>query len=84
MHKSQVTMMPASNAHKLLFTVPEAAAALGVCRSVIYELMLCGELPNIRIGRARRIPLSALEGFIARKLGNVPGEASESDTSKAG
>ena len=53
---------------KLLLTVPEAAQALGIGRSVVYELLLTGELLGIKIGRARRIPLVALESFIARRM----------------
>src|SRR5690348_8863792 len=52
---------------KILLTVLEAAEALGICRSVVYELMASGELPNIKIGRARRIPISMLETFVARR-----------------
>jgi hypothetical protein len=29
---------------------------------------VCGELQSVKIGRSRRIPLVALEEFIARKL----------------
>ena len=59
---------------KLLLTVPEAADALGLCRSVIYELLLCGELRSIKIGRARRIPLTVLEEFVARRLDGAGAE----------
>lgn len=53
---------------KLLLTVPEAASALGVGRSVVYELLLAGDLSGIRIGRARRIPVHELERFINTRL----------------
>jgi excisionase family DNA binding protein len=53
---------------RLLMTVAEAANALGLCRSVIYELLLTGELASVKIGRARRIPISALEAFVERRL----------------
>lgn len=53
---------------KLLLTVPEAAQALGLGRSVVYELLLAGELTRVKIGRARRIPVGALETFIARRM----------------
>jgi excisionase family DNA binding protein len=51
-----------------LLTVPEVAQALGVCRASVYELMLLGQLPSVKIGRARRVPLVALEAFIAQQL----------------
>jgi excisionase family DNA binding protein len=53
---------------RLLVTVAEAADALGLCRSVIYELLLIGELPSVKIGRARRIPVAALEAFVELRL----------------
>jgi excisionase family DNA binding protein len=61
-----------------LLTVPEVAQALGVCRASVYELLLLGQLPSVKIGRARRVPLVALEAFIARQL------AGEQDTSEGG
>jgi excisionase family DNA binding protein len=48
--------------------VPEAAEALGVSRSVVYDLMDGGDVRNIKIGRFRRILLTSLEEFIARRL----------------
>jgi excisionase family DNA binding protein len=53
---------------RLLLTVPEAAEALGVSRSVVYELMDSGDLRNIKIGRSRRVLVTSLEEFIARRL----------------
>ncbi len=53
---------------KLLLTVPEAAEALGLGRSIVYELLLTGELTGVKIGRARRIPVRSLEAFIARRM----------------
>jgi excisionase family DNA binding protein len=70
----ETTELPAQPAIRLLLTVPEAARALGLCRSVVYELLLCGDLRSVKIGRARRIPLSVLEDFVARRLGAVDTE----------
>ena len=61
---------------KLLLTISEAAFLLGMGRSFVYELVLKGEIPSIKLGRARRIPASALERFVAARLG-------ESDDSEA-
>jgi excisionase family DNA binding protein len=49
---------------KVLLRVDEAAAALGVGRSFLYGLVQRGEIASIKLGRARRIPVSALEEFI--------------------
>jgi excisionase family DNA binding protein len=57
--------------NKKLLNVNEAAAALGLGRSLVYTLVASGELKSIKIGRARRIPLSALDEFITRRLEDV-------------
>ena len=49
---------------RLLFTVPEAAAKLGLGRSLVYNLIMSGELDSITIGRARRVPAASLQAFI--------------------
>lgn len=51
---------------KKLLTVAEAADLLGLGRSKAYQLVMRGDLPSIQIGRARRVPTSALDDFIAR------------------
>ena len=53
---------------KLLLTVPEVAARLGLGRSLIYQLLMRGEIPSIKVGRARRVPSQGLEKFIARRM----------------
>lgn len=49
---------------KLLLTPIEAAAALGIGRSKIYELMQTGQLQSVHIGSCRRIPAEALSTFL--------------------
>jgi len=53
---------------KLLLTVTEAAALLGIGRSLAYELVLRGQLTSVKIGRARRVPVDALDQFIGERL----------------
>ena len=48
----------------LLLTPKEAARALGLSQSYVYELLASEALPSITIGRTRRIPRRALETFI--------------------
>ena len=50
-----------------LLTIPVAAARLGLSRSKLYELIADGELPTVRIGRARRIAVDDLRSFIAQR-----------------
>ena len=53
---------------RLLLTVPEAAEALAISRSKLYELLASGAVASIRIDGSRRIPLAALEEYISRLL----------------
>jgi excisionase family DNA binding protein len=51
---------------KLLLTVEEAADRLGIGRTLTYALVKTGEIESVQIGRLRRIPLGALDDFLAR------------------
>ena len=53
---------------RLLLTVPEAAEALAISRSKLYELLAAGVVASIRIDGSRRIPIAALENYIAGRL----------------
>ncbi len=53
---------------KLLLTPVEAATALGIGRSKVYELLRSGELPSVRIGACRRIPAEGLTAFLGALL----------------
>lgn len=50
---------------KLLLTPSEAASALGIGRSKVYQLLQTGELTSVRIGACRRIPADAVHKFVA-------------------
>jgi len=49
----------------LLLTTTEAAKALGIGRSKVYELLQTGQLPSVRIGACRRVPADAVHTFVA-------------------
>ena len=51
---------------KLLLTPAEAATALGVGRSKVYELRHTGQLKSVHIGACRRVPAEALHAFLER------------------
>jgi excisionase family DNA binding protein len=53
---------------RLLLTVPEAARALAISRSKVYELLAAGVLASVRIDGSRRIPVSALDSYISELL----------------
>lgn len=50
----------------LLYSIAQAARALGVGRSTIYELIGAGDLEVVHIGRAARIPVEAIHAFVRR------------------
>jgi len=57
-----------------LFTVEQACTALGIKRNTIYRLMNTGKLRSVQIGRARRIPRSAITDFVSglQQTGPLP------------
>ena len=62
----------------LLVRVEEAARILSLSRSTIYEMMDSGELPSVRRGAARRIPIAALRAWVELQV--VHGTSSSSLT----
>jgi len=53
----------------MLYTPTEAAAALGIGRSKLYELLQVGVLESVHIGACRRIPAEALTDLVSRLRG---------------
>ena len=53
---------------RLLLTVSEAATRLQLGRSLVYQLVMAGDIPSIKVGRARRVPVQGLEQFISDRL----------------
>jgi excisionase family DNA binding protein len=51
---------PPSGNERLVYSVAEAGALLGISRAFAYELVARGELPVIRLGRRRLVPKAAL------------------------
>jgi excisionase family DNA binding protein len=51
----------------LLVRVEEAARILSLSRSTIYEMLERGELPSVRYGAARRIPIAALRAWVEQQ-----------------
>lgn len=59
----------------LLLTPEQAAHALRLGRSRIYELMRDRQIRSVKIGRSRRIPYSGLLDFVASLEQNADPEA---------
>jgi len=52
------------NDKRLVLTVSEAAAALGISRTHAYELVARGELASLRLGRRIVVPRRSLERLV--------------------
>jgi excisionase family DNA binding protein len=57
---------------KLLLTPEEAASALSIGRTKLYELMASGALRSVQINKCRRVPVAALEDLVSRLDGSAP------------
>ena len=57
-----------SQMEPLFYRPIEAAEALRVSRSKVYELMNSDEIPWVRVGKARRVPVEALRQLIRTRV----------------
>jgi len=68
--------LPGGDGPRLLLTVSDAAVALSISRSKLYELLAAGLIGSVRIDGSRRVPLQALEAYvaslIAQEAANAP------------
>ena len=55
------------NGNELAISVEEAARRLGLSRNLAYAMAQRGELPTVRAGRRRIVPLQALEAWLAER-----------------
>lgn len=62
---------------KKLVTAAEAAVLLGISRAHLYGLIMRGEIPSIKIGRARRIPVSVIDEWVAKQLAEAAEQEDE-------
>ena len=51
---------------QLLYSVEEAASLLGIGRTFMFHLLATGEIDSLKIGRRRKIPRDAIDGYIER------------------
>lgn len=52
---------------KMLLTINDAAAAMSVSRSTIYNMLKAGDIKAIRLGAKNRIPVESVQAFIAAR-----------------
>ena len=55
---------------QILLTPKQGAAALAVCEAKFAQLTKSGEIPSLKIGRARRVRLVDLERYAERLAGS--------------
>ena len=60
-HQMELALQP------LLLTVPQVAAALGLGRTKVYELMETEGLPFIKLGTAKRVSMVSLQKWIEQR-----------------
>ncbi len=60
--------MPTANPEPNILTVSEAANALRIGRTAMYELLSKGEIPSFTVGRSRRLRRSDLDDYIKRRV----------------
>lgn len=53
---------------RLLLRPGEAAIAIGVSRSRVYELIASNTIPSVRLGTSVRVPVDALRAWIQEQL----------------
>ena len=53
----------------LLLTVEESAILLRLGRTQTYELIMCGKIQSVKIGRRRLVVRNGLDNYVARLLG---------------
>ena len=58
---------------ELLLRIDVAAERLAVSRATLYRMVQRGELPTVRIGTAVRVPVQAIERWLADRMASQGG-----------
>lgn len=61
---------------RLTCSVEEAADALGIGRTLVFDLVRSGELQSLKVGRRRLIPTAALDAWLATRMAIARSETS--------
>jgi excisionase family DNA binding protein len=56
---------------KVLVSVEAAAEMLSLGRTMVYGLVMSNDLRSIKVGRCRRILVSSLHEYVARRSGEL-------------
>ena len=61
-------MTDAGDRGRLVLTIPQVQQELCIGRSTVYQLIRSGQLETIHIGRSVRVPRTALEEWLRKRL----------------
>lgn len=53
---------------KLALSIVETAEAIGVCERTVQTLLSNGEIPSVRVGQRRLIPVDALKEWLSKRI----------------
>jgi excisionase family DNA binding protein len=56
------------NKHPILVTVAETATMLSIGRTAAWELVRTHKIRSVKIGRTRRVPITAIQEYVERLL----------------
>ena len=65
-------LVPAVRAEveRLAYSPAEVAAALGVCRQHVHNLIARGEIPSVKLGRRRLVRRAVLDALLSEEAGD--------------
>ncbi|GID28874.1 helix-turn-helix domain-containing protein [Paractinoplanes brasiliensis] len=58
--------IPDAQPIRLVLTIEQAARRLGIGRTLMYSLVMSGEVESVMIGRLRRIPVECLAEYVTK------------------
>lgn len=62
---------------KQLVTVEELASILSIGRTAAWELVRKRKIKSVKIGRTRRVPMVAIQEYVARLIENEENDENE-------
>jgi hypothetical protein len=57
--------IPTTNEPRILLPIADAARALSIGRTKMFELIASGDVPTVEIGRRKLVPVNELHAFVA-------------------
>lgn len=68
---------------QLLLTPEEVAASLGIGRTTIYDMLRRGDIPSLKLGRARRVAVADLKRYVDQQRADQSIVTADSPTDAA-